>query len=87
VLKFKETQDEALHLSRTTTVPQPIKKLSPASDGSLPPAPSIITESGKPHERPLPFVVADDLAQMVIREACSVAELVLTTLDRQVGRR
>ena len=87
MLKFKETQDEAVHLSRKTTVPQAIKKLSPASDGSLPPAALIITESGKPHERPLSIVVADDLAHMVIREACSVAELVLTTLDRQVGRR
>jgi hypothetical protein len=65
VLKFKEDQDEAVHLSRKTTVPQAIKKLSPASDGSLPPAALIITDSGKRHERPLSIVVADDLAILI----------------------
>jgi len=46
-------------------VPQAIKKLSPASDGSLPPAALIITDSGKRRERPLSIVVADDLAILI----------------------
>jgi hypothetical protein len=44
-------------------------------------------DHGTGHGRILPTGVTPEIAQMVIREACSVAELVLTTLDRQVGRR
>lgn len=42
---------------------------------------------GTGHGRTLPTGVTAEVAQMVIREACSVAELVLATLDRQLGRR
>lgn len=65
VLEFKESHDEAVHLSRKTTVSQAIKKLSPAGDGSLPPAALIITESGSRHETPFSIVVADDLAILI----------------------
>ncbi len=42
---------------------------------------------GVGHGRTLPTGVSPELAWLVIREACSVAELMLTTLDRQYGRR
>ncbi|WHU48692.1 abortive infection family protein [Gordonia sp. L191] len=42
---------------------------------------------GTGHGRTLPTGVTSEIAEMVVREACSVAELVLTTLDRQLGRR
>ncbi len=44
-------------------------------------------DHGTGHGRTLPTGVTAEIAQMVVREACSVGELVLTTLDRQVGRR
>ncbi|MBE5471744.1 abortive infection family protein [Mycobacteroides abscessus] len=44
-------------------------------------------DHGTGHGRTLPTGVTAEIAQMVVREACSVAELVLGTLDRQVGRR
>lgn len=44
-------------------------------------------DHGTGHGRILPTGVTAEIAQMVVREACSVGELVLTTLDRQVGRR
>ncbi|MGX7728650.1 CBS domain-containing protein [Rhodococcus sp. 2H158] len=64
-LEFVEPHDRAVHLSRKTTVPQAIKKLSPPADGGLPPTALIITHSGKPHESPLSLVVADDLPVLV----------------------
>lgn len=42
---------------------------------------------GTGHGRTLPTGVSADLALLVVREACSVAEYMLTTLDRQRGRR
>jgi hypothetical protein len=42
---------------------------------------------GTGHGRTLPTGVSQELALMVVREACSVAEFMLTTLDRQQGRR
>lgn len=41
---------------------------------------------GTGHGRTLPTGVSADLALLVVREACSVAEYVLNTLDRQQGR-
>ena len=64
-LAFVEPHDRAVHLSRATTVPQAIKKLSPPADGGLPPAALIITHSGKPDQSPLSIVVADDLPVLV----------------------
>lgn len=64
-LEFSEPHDRAVHLSRTTTVPQAIKTLSPPADGRLPPAAVIITETGKPDESPLSVVVAGDLPVLV----------------------
>ena len=42
---------------------------------------------GSGHGRTLPTGVTAEMALMVVREACNVAELVLTTLDRMTGRR
>lgn len=42
---------------------------------------------GVGHGRTLPTGVSAELALLVVREACSTAEYVLTTLDRQHGRR
>jgi hypothetical protein len=44
-------------------------------------------DHGTGHGRTLATGVTTEVAQMVVREACSVAELVLATLDRQIGRR
>ena len=41
---------------------------------------------GTGHGRTLPTGVSAEVAHLVVREACSVAQLVLTTLDRQLGR-
>lgn len=41
---------------------------------------------GTGHGRTLPTGVSSDLALLVVREACSVAEFTLNTLDRQHGR-
>ena len=41
---------------------------------------------GTGHGRTLPTSVTPDIANLVVREACSVAELVLATLDRRLGR-
>lgn len=41
---------------------------------------------GTGHGRTLPTGVSPELALLVVREACSVAEFMLTTLDRQQGR-
>lgn len=41
---------------------------------------------GAGHGRTLPTGVSPDVALLVVREACSVAELTLSTLDRQRGR-
>ncbi|MDQ0260489.1 hypothetical protein J2W20_002393 [Sinomonas atrocyanea] len=42
---------------------------------------------GTGHGRTLPTGVTRELALLIVREACSVAEFVLTSLDRQLGRR
>jgi hypothetical protein len=42
---------------------------------------------GTGHGRTLPTGVSADMALMVVREACSVAEYALTSLDRMRGRR
>lgn len=42
---------------------------------------------GTGHGWTLPTGVTREMALLVVREACSVAEFVLTTLDRSVGRR
>lgn len=42
---------------------------------------------GTGHGRTLPTGVTREMALFVVREACSVAEFVLTTLDRTLGRR
>lgn len=41
---------------------------------------------GTGHGRTLPTGVSSEMALLVVREACSVAEFTLTTLDRQRGR-
>jgi hypothetical protein len=41
---------------------------------------------GTGHGRTLPTGVSADMALLVVREACSVAEFVLATLDRAMGR-
>jgi hypothetical protein len=41
---------------------------------------------GTGHGRTLPSGVSAEMALLVVREACSVAEFVLTTLDRLLGR-
>ena len=41
---------------------------------------------GTGHGRTLPTGVSAEVAHLVIREACSVAQLVLATLDRHLGR-
>jgi hypothetical protein len=42
---------------------------------------------GTGHGRTLPTGVTAEMALMVVREACNVADLALTTLDRVTGRR
>lgn len=42
---------------------------------------------GAGHGRTLPTGVTPDMALLVVREACSVSQFMLTTLDRVVGRR
>jgi hypothetical protein len=42
---------------------------------------------GVGHGRTLPTGVSAELALLMVREACSVAEFMLTTLDRHYGRR
>lgn len=44
-------------------------------------------DQGTGHGRTLPTGVSPELALLVVREACSVADFMLTTLDRQMGRR
>ena len=41
---------------------------------------------GTGHGRTLPTAVSAEVAHLVVREACSVAQLVLATLDRHLGR-
>jgi hypothetical protein len=41
---------------------------------------------GTGHGRTLPTGVSADMALLIVREACSVAEFVLATLDRAMGR-
>lgn len=41
---------------------------------------------GTGHGRTLPTAMSADLAMLVVREACSIAQMVLSTLDRQLGR-
>ena len=41
---------------------------------------------GTGHGRTLPTGVSAEVANLIVREACSVAQLVLATLDRQLGR-
>lgn len=41
---------------------------------------------GTGHGRTLPTGVTPEMALFVVREACSLAEYILTTLDRQIGR-
>ena len=41
---------------------------------------------GTGHGRTLPTAMTSDLALLVVREACSVAEMILSTLDRRLGR-
>jgi hypothetical protein len=41
---------------------------------------------GTGHGRTLPTAVAAETALLVVREACSVAQMVLTSLDRKLGR-
>ena len=41
---------------------------------------------GTGHGRTLPTGVTPEMALLVVREACSVAELLLSTLDRMMGR-
>ena len=46
----------------------------------------IRNDEGTGHGRTLPTAVTQQIAMMVVREACSVAELVLSELDRATGR-
>ena len=41
---------------------------------------------GTGHGRTLPTGVSAEMALLVVREGCSVAEFVLSTLDRATGR-
>ena len=41
---------------------------------------------GTGHGRTLPAAVTPEMALLVVREACSVAQMSLTTLDRHLGR-
>ena len=41
---------------------------------------------GTGHGRTLPTGVSENLATLVVREACSVAEFMLRQLDHEVGR-
>ena len=41
---------------------------------------------GTGHGRTLPTAISPEVALLVVREACSVTEFVLETLDRQMGR-
>ena len=41
---------------------------------------------GTGHGRTLATGVSAEVAQLIVREACSVVQLVLTTLDRYLGR-
>ena len=43
-------------------------------------------DEGTGHGRILPTVVGPSVAHFVVREACSVVQLVLETLDRQMGK-
>lgn len=43
-------------------------------------------DEGTGHGRTLPTGVSTEVAHLVVREACSVAQLVLATLDRYLGR-
>lgn len=45
----------------------------------------IRNDEGTGHGRTLPTEMTPEMALMVVREACSVAELVLSTLDRMIG--
>jgi hypothetical protein len=45
----------------------------------------IRNDEGTGHGRTLPTEMTPEMALMVVREACSVAELVLSTLDRMMG--
>lgn len=45
------------------------------------------TLQGTGHGRTLPTGVSQELALLIVREACSVAEFMLTSLDRQLGRK
>ncbi|MGB3679896.1 MAG: abortive infection family protein, partial [Candidatus Microthrix parvicella] len=46
----------------------------------------IRNDEGTGHGRTLPTAVTPEIAMMVVREACSVAEMVLSKLDRAIGR-
>jgi len=41
---------------------------------------------GTGHGRTLPTAVTAELALLVVREACSIAQMVLASLDRHLGR-
>ena len=41
---------------------------------------------GTGHGRTLPTAMSADLAMLVVREACSIAQMVLSTLDQRLGR-
>ena len=41
---------------------------------------------GTGHGRTLPTGVSAEIAHLIVREACSVAQLILATLDRRLGR-
>ncbi len=47
---------------------------------------SIRNQEGTGHGRTLPTGMTSEMALLVVRESCSIAEMVLSTLDRMMGR-
>lgn len=75
------------HLDMTTPGPEHIRRILQNAVAIPESVADLRSLQGVGHGRTLPTSVPPELALLVVREACSIAELMLTTLDRQYGRR
>jgi len=64
VLGCSEEQDTALHVPRTTTVGEAVELLGRPLGGGARPAALVVTENGRPAEKPLAVVVDQDLSTL-----------------------
>jgi CBS domain. len=65
VLPFIEPHEVAVHVARSITAAEAIEALSEGGSRGRPATALIVTQNGRPHEKPLALLAADDLPRLI----------------------